>query len=298
MVTYDGFKEYIRQRAQEEIGGRVVVNSVRKINGRVLDGLCIMDSGCNIYPSIYLNEYYKELKDTSEPEDETLTRIWQSIKEIYYDHLPQNSFEMKDLMKWESVKERLYIRLINTAKNETLLEDLVNIPYLDLSIIFVVDVAIGDIKGNISIRKELAELWGIGTEEIYKKALENMEDKWEIQPMSEILKHTGGSFELSGDSGVDNIYVLSNKEMFFGASSILIKKVFEENEDLFSCNKLYVIPSSVHELILMSADACEESGTEYINEMIRNVNETLLDDLDFLSDHVYIYDLKGMKLRV
>ena len=72
MVSYDDFKECMRQRAEEDTGGRAVVKSVRKINGVILDGLSIMTSDSNISPTIYLNSYFDDFKNLQESDDDAL----------------------------------------------------------------------------------------------------------------------------------------------------------------------------------------------------------------------------------
>ena len=52
MVTYEQFKEVIREKAEEATGFRAVVNRVQKINGLVLDGLVIFKPDCNISPTV------------------------------------------------------------------------------------------------------------------------------------------------------------------------------------------------------------------------------------------------------
>ena len=63
MVTYEEFKEQMRERAESEIGGRAIVKPVKKLNGVVLDGLSIMTLDSNISPTIYLNDYYLQYKN-------------------------------------------------------------------------------------------------------------------------------------------------------------------------------------------------------------------------------------------
>ena len=63
MVTYEEFKEQMREKAESEIGGRAIVKPVKKLNGVVLDGLSIMTLDSNISPTIYLNDYYLQYKN-------------------------------------------------------------------------------------------------------------------------------------------------------------------------------------------------------------------------------------------
>ena len=82
------------------------------------------------------------------------------------------------------------------------------------------------------------------------------------------------------------MYVVSNKKNLFGASAILYSDYLEEWAEELECD-LYVIPSSVHELLVMPV-AHAYSGEE-ITEMIREINRTQVAREEILSDHVYIY---------
>ena len=82
-----------------------------------------------------------------------------------------------------------------------------------------------------------------------------------------------------------NMYVLSNMSCNHGASQLLnIGELGEKYEG----RSFYVIPSSIHEAILV--DYQENMSPETINDMIREINATVLDATEVLSDHVYFYD--------
>lgn len=85
-----------------------------------------------------------------------------------------------------------------------------------------------------------------------------------------------------------NMYVMSNTMKLNGAVCITypgaIKDfAIEHNSDV------YIIPSSVHELILIPDIRCS-IGT--MNDLIKDVNRRQLDPVEVLSDHVYIYRLE------
>ena len=50
---------------------------------------------------------------------------------------------------------------------------------------------------------------------------------------------------------------------------------------------VYIIPSSVHELLLYPAN--ENAIVPEINSMINEVNRNVLNPIDVLSDHAYFY---------
>ena len=52
---------------------------------------------------------------------------------------------------------------------------------------------------------------------------------------------------------------------------------------------LIIIPSSVHELLLVPVYDLSDADISFANEMVRTVNQEHLNPMEILSDHVYLY---------
>ena len=52
-----------------------------------------------------------------------------------------------------------------------------------------------------------------------------------------------------------------------------------------------ILPSSIHELILLPAT--DDTDTDYLSGMVKEINRTTVSEKDFLSDHVYLFDEQG-----
>lgn len=83
------------------------------------------------------------------------------------------------------------------------------------------------------------------------------------------------------------MYVLTNLFKINGAACMLYKEPLK----LFSARvgkDLYIIPSSIHEVIILPADnnICKNE----LNAMVQQVNKEEVAESDILSDHVYMYD--------
>lgn len=90
-----------------------------------------------------------------------------------------------------------------------------------------------------------------------------------------------------------NMYVMSNTMKLNGAVCITYPRAIkdfaiEHNSDV------YIIPSSVHELILIPDIRC---SIETMNDLIKDVNRRQLDPVEVLSDHVYIYRLETEEIE-
>lgn len=69
------------------------------------------------------------------------------------------------------------------------------------------------------------------------------------------------------------------------ANTTLLKMFAEQND----CERVFVIPSSVHEVLLV-AETFDGPNASDLTNMVQSVNPTV-DSKDVLSDHVYIYDV-------
>lgn len=80
--------------------------------------------------------------------------------------------------------------------------------------------------------------------------------------------------------------VLSNLKRTYGAACILYPGVLEKISG--KGGKLYIIPSSIHETIILPYD--EVYSVEELKKMIHEVNSLNLPPEEVLSDSLYYYD--------
>ena len=57
-----------------------------------------------------------------------------------------------------------------------------------------------------------------------------------------------------------------------------------------------VLPSSVHEIMLLPLQ--KSNSIESLREMVCDVNRTMLDQSEFLSDNVYLYSRNDRQLMI
>lgn len=87
---------------------------------------------------------------------------------------------------------------------------------------------------------------------------------------------------------------LSNTSNFYGASCIFYPKVLENIRRKIQ-NDYYIIPSSVHEVLILLADSI---GKEELNQMIQEVNATVVESREILAEHCYKYDSKKNEIII
>lgn len=301
MLTYEEFKEVIREKAEAETGCGAVVSKVFKNNGITYDGLIIMALDCNVSPTIYLNEYYDLYVENVDAKSRAIEFVWEKIYSIYKENLPKFDFDVSQFADFEKMKEKVRVRLVNTELNKERLSDIANVPFLDLSIIFYVWIDSGACKnGSITIHKEHLKLWGKTEEELLEIALENSRNEYALATLTDLVKEMSGE-EIKGLCEDDlksliPMYVISNSTRVFGASAILYPNALKHFAETFHCTRVIIISSSVHEGILVP---CEESeDIECYNRMVEQVNESMLQPEEILSNHVYVYNRNSGKIEI
>ena len=88
--------------------------------------------------------------------------------------------------------------------------------------------------------------------------------------------------------------ILTNSRKTYGACSILYPGMLEQLAERIG-GDYYMIPSSVHEFLLVPAE--REQDREELKKMIAEVNRTELPPEEVLSDHLYLYcSLRGKQV--
>ena len=201
----------------------------------------------------------------------------------------------KDIQNFEKSKNRIVFEL--TGKENV--SDLVSIPYLDMAITFRYIVGIfQDEIASISLKQEHLDSWGVGTSDIMHHARINTPKILppRVTPMIDALKELSG-IDFTGDDtdiSLSPLFILSNEYSTRGASAILYPGVIEEFAEQLESD-IYIIPSSIHEVILVP-DQFGITSSSYAS-MIQEVNSTEVSPSEVLSDHPYYFSLSDKKIR-
>lgn len=306
-MEFTSFKTLVKDEIERRAGKAysVRLNDVMKNNGVVLCGLTVMQDDSNISPTIYLNNYYEAYENGQA----TLGMVINDVMDVYNKNKVNRKLDMRYFLNYESVMGRIAFKLINTQKNKELLKDIPHMEFLDLSIVFqflISDETIG--AASILIHNAHAKLWGVDERELYKRAMQNTPKllQYEIKNMRDVIgeilhseidpyhedDYNGYMEELGG---CIPMYVLSNKNRTDGAACMLYPNLIGDFAKAMRSD-LYIIPSSIHELLLLPAGDDDESG--YIRDIIREVNETQLLEEEILSDSLYIYDSTSKEIKI
>ena len=96
-----------------------------------------------------------------------------------------------------------------------------------------------------------------------------------------------GNIEGFNLKGIIPMKVLSNRRHMYGAAVMILPGVLQDIAEEMDAS-LYILPSSVHEVILMTDTGQEQP--QVLRDMVMEVNATQVLPEEILSDHVYYYD--------
>lgn len=302
-MEYEVFKQHIRDsvETQTKKGGKVFVNHIIKNNGRELDGLVIMEEGCNVAPTIYLNSYYEQYQDGRKISD-----IVREITGIHKANKNNLKFASDMFNDYANVKDKVVYKVINYDKNLKLLADVPHKKMLDLAVVYY--CLLEQDKGMSAtalIHNSHMKSWDITEEQLYEDAIINTPRLLRscIKPMSAILREMieveeddekeESDTQLMGREG--EMYVLTNENRVNGAACMLYEKVLDKFADLMETD-LYILPSSVHEVIILPKQSTYDK--KMLQDMVREVNVEGVAADEVLSDNVYEYCRKDKMIKL
>lgn len=330
-MYYEDFAEDVKLHVQKIVDeqledGVVVIRTVIKNNNVRRKSLSILRKNQNATPTIYLKEYYDDYKKGRDVADisREIFGIYESGLDRFYE-----TVDARDFSSFEKIENNIYCRLINVEKNRLLLKEIPYREFYDLAIVYYIMVDCDeDGCSTALIHNTHLESWGIDEEQLKEIAANNTikDQPYCIRTMESVVT------ELIVDDicEQDNNEIVSEETIYNGNSNFNIKEIVEEEieelkpddyvgmyvvtneqknygavcitypgflEEIY--NKLgsdyYIIPSSIHEVIVMPV--VEKWKKSQMDMMVCDVNKNELDPTEILADHVYVYNSRTKKLE-
>lgn len=290
-MEYKEFVEYIKMNAGYIAGegGNITINHVIKNNGCEMDGLVIMEKGKDIAPTIYLDSFYELYTN-----GENIKNIIRQIEVIYEQNKNNVTFDVNILKHFDTIKDKIVYKVVNYRSNEKLLEQVPHKRILDLAVVFycLLDNEYGRSATALIYNNNLKN-WNVTIDDVYKAALKNTPDLLhsKISSMAALFEKFGVNVDGEEvdlkDYVPSDMYVLTNESKLNGAACILYENVLYDFAQKLGAD-LYILPSSVHEVILLPKLSMFEKD-ELVN-MVKEVNTEGVAADEVLSDHVYEYN--------
>lgn len=299
-------KEKLRNTLSDDYG--IIIRKVRKNNGVFLTALSITRKDINIAPNVYIDIFYEEYKKGRLTLDDITDNIYAMAmgrlgEALGLERIPRN------IDDFNQIKNDIVIKVINYEWNKKALKDIPHIKWNDLAITYCYRLKINNnydelglkLDGNIQIDNRLLEIWNISKEELHSVAMDNTRKFYmpEITVITKVLEaFLTDNFDAMNPpeydkDAVENMFVFTNKEKFLGASSFLFPELIQKaNEEMWDCEIVYIIPSSINELILMPyMSNSKPDMADVLRGMIKDVNDSeFLERIEILSYSLYKWE--------
>lgn len=197
---------------------------------------------------------------------------------------------------YDSIKDLLEVNVISEKYNKDLL---VGTKYNVLGDIAIVYFINADNRDLGEVMKAVPVLNAISIKQIENDALLNSmtRNPAVIKSMDSEIESIIG-ISIPKDEATNEMYIASVPNKKFGACVLAYPGFFEQAAATVG-GSYYVIPSSVHELILVkdSGNLSNDDINKFTSD-IRLVNKTILARDEILSDNLYHYDAEFHKFEI
>ena len=283
LYNYEEFKRRILEKLREKYGEEAVcVITVTRNNNLKVDGICFGKGTKVASPIMYLDhkkEYYSDYDMERLMED--AENYVKSIK-IYSDKA------VEDSRNWEKMKDKIFPRVINYEMNKEKLEYTPHVRFLDMAVVFFFQSnelfpELGE--GTIMVHDGIREAWEVSVEKLMKYSMKNLKElECGCKRLEEFLDMYG--IPVTEDMEIP-LYMVTVYDGCYGATAMLNRVFMEEACEKMESQKLWIIPSSVHEVLLLPYERSVDAHG--LHRVCNDVNKTLnLEDI--LSDSIYLYD--------
>lgn len=279
MEYYEHLQKELERKGGENVD--IAFREVQKNNGIRRKACTVRFDGAQIAPTVYLEQYYDHYLHGEAVSDSAENILRYCRKKTPAVSFPENFFR-----DFDTVRRRIGIKLIGRERNESFLRGVPHIDIEDLSAIFfylLEDTSFGN--GMIVIRNADLARWQMTTEQLYAEALRTCPLMLPgiFRPLSEILDILVYPSDYAAPQG--ELFLLTNQSALYGASVILYPGMLQKVADQIGGN-YFILPSSVHEVILLPDNGEEPEG---LLEIVTEINHTQVTEEEILADAVYHY---------
>lgn len=130
---------------------------------------------------------------------------------------------------------------------------------------------------------------GIDENTAWERALENLSADTQITSLGKVLSEITG---MPFDDEIDRtakFHVITNSQKCKGAACIMNRKAIRAFTQNYNTNMLFVLPSSVHEMMIAPYDSSLD--LDELSAMVKEINETQVAPEERLTDRAYIINL-------
>lgn len=295
----DDFRKEVIQELEGVFGDgyQVLPYDKLKNNEVILHGICIHKENETVSPVIYLGEYILPYAAGKM----TMKEIAAEMLERYCrEDMPRNIADHVE--DFSMMKDRVRIKVVNYGANARRLEQVPHRKFLDLAIVYYLDMetSVEAGKVTIEIRNELMERWDVSEGDLYRQGMDNMsaKDTFYADEMVGIVRKMAQMGldedsvrlleEIEKEDGPDaELYVASNRKNLFGACCLLNRDFLWELAERTK-SSLVICPINVNEVLIYPVE--KGNNNHMGTKDLRKINKNAKLKEECLSNSIYLYD--------
>ena len=282
--------------------------NVTKNNDVHRTGLTICPSSNKIIaPTIYTDMYFDAFQ-SGQPLETIIGQIVNTCMAAL--SCAEKGIDTNNIKDFTRIKDKICYKLVNKHMNSELLTTVPHRDYLDLSIVYYIKLSQTDNGlATLNVTDSLAHTWGVDEETLYSLAEINTPkiNRGCVTPITDILSGLFGSekdaacksgtydsFDFTSiGNGELEMYVATNQNKTYGAASILYDGLLDAVAK--NLGSFYVLPSSVHELIIIPQTF---GNPEELKHMVKDINGSEVPEEEILSENCYCYDAGTHEFKI
>ena len=301
-MEFEAFKNTIMDLVSKEVEDRglegisMKLTTVESPDG-MTDRLMVSVDDSKMSMAFRLKEIYQSVED-GEDIDHAVYKMVNTIEDNI-SFVKEKEQDVKSFISdYEKVKDNTYLRLI--PGDSPILKSTPHRMIEDMALVVNVHLdSFSDEHGKscVVVTKPLMEMYGIDEAQLFADAEKNSlaNEPIVFKPLLDMVKDLISKDEIPNPEDIGIVtYIATNTSGFQGAAVAGYPDFCEKAAEAIG-GSFYMLPSSVHEFILIKDDGTPKAKD--LNRMIKNVNETVLEPRDVLSAQCYHYDAKAKVLE-
>jgi len=293
ILSYEDFKEELKQRVQEQADGyNAVERRIEMNNGVYQEKLICESKEDNLVPAVPLKTLYSVYLQIG------IDALVEMVVKIFTYRYQVDNERVIDV--WEKAKNYLSVELLNAEWNQEWLKSVPHMRMFNFALVVRVGIWVeeNDGRATCTVTNKIMEKWGIGEKELFDSALINFQkEEFELRPIGEVMNELQPNL-LEDEQEDDDIrmYMLTNKQMWKGSVGMmrldLLGKLAEKEQ-----SDLYIFPSSIHECVLIPVNGVDMT-LEELQKMVQEINESIVPEEERLDNVVYYYRRTPGKIEI
>ena len=290
-MDYEQFLEYVAKDLQNRIPDiNVQILDVNKLQGESYRGISVSPEGSNAGVTMDLLSRFQMLQDNMLPLKTIIMDIEESVTNAM-DKIPRVDPMM--LQDYDQMKHTLVMQAVPIEPNRALLDTLPHKALEDMAIVYRFHLEHSDHEdATVLVTNQMLQNYGVTANQLISDAdiYAPQNNPVLIRPLSEVLAEMSGGMFTPEEVEAPPLLVATVPGLVNGAGILGYPAFFKEAARQIG-GDFFVLPSSVHEVLLFADDGSRSA--QELNAMVSAVNSQEVLSEDQLGNEAYHYDAQA-----